>query len=68
MYLHVSANGILFNLEIIDKINIDKRTLSSKLIVSNNLSKREIVISLCFSIGSSKVFKRLFINDWLNNC
>ena len=68
MYLHVSANGILFNLEIIDKINIDKRTLSSKLIVSNNLSKREIVISLCFSIGSSNVFKRLFINDWLNNC
>ena len=68
MYLHVSANGILFNLEIIDKINIDKRTLSSKFICSNNLSKSDIVISLCFSIGSSKVFKRLFINDWLKSC
>jgi hypothetical protein len=27
-----------------------------------------MVISLCFSIGSSNVFKRLFIKDWLNNC
>ena len=67
-FLHDSAKGILFKRDIIEDINIDKSILSSRLISFKIFSSKFIVISLCFSIGSSNVFKRQFINDWLNNC